>query len=82
MSGDEHQERLVTITFRITSRDFSARGPALKRALTQAGEQATAAFVEASFAPGPWSATVGVPDGVVHEHEGHDGPHQHPRQGA
>ena len=89
------EERQVTITFRIRSRDFEQRGPALERALTQAAEQAQSAFAAASFAPGPWSAnTVGVPEVnyIVHEHEGHplegadhehvhDGPHQHPRQG-
>ena len=61
--SEAKQERLVTITFRITSRDFSARGPALERALIQAAERATQALAAPGFGVGPYSFNaVGVPE--------------------
>ena len=77
----DQQERLVTIHFRIASRDFSARGPALEDCLFRAADNATTVFRVKGFVVGPYSAnTVGMPDTkikvpeaiyVVHEHEGH-----------
>lgn len=87
------QERVVTITFPITSRDFSARGLALERSLILAAERATEAFRAPGFGVGPYSANAVGVSTIVHAHEGHplegayhehvysDGPHEHPNLG-